>query len=72
MYINHRVRPSPPCRLQPGEMELGLGIHGEPGYQKAGWLPAQQLVPQMLQRVLDYGGGALGVHGSDARLDFGR
>jgi hypothetical protein len=47
------------ARIKPGEMEVGLGIHGEPGYLKQAWQPARELVPAMLQRVLGYGGQQL-------------
>ena len=50
----------PPCcpplpliaRLGAGEIEIGLGIHGEPGYCKAPLQPAQPLVQRMLQQMV--------------------
>ena len=35
------------CRIQPGEMELGLGIHGEPGASKEPLKPVNQIVAQV-------------------------
>ena len=32
-------------------MELGLGIHGEPGCSKVAWEPVDKLVPHMLQTM---------------------
>jgi dihydroxyacetone kinase len=53
-------------RIKPGEMEVGLGIHGEPGYLRQAWQPARELVPSMLQRVLGYGGLPLASRPEDA------
>ena len=39
------------CRIQPGEMELGLGIHGEPGASKGPLKPVDQIVAQVMQYV---------------------
>jgi hypothetical protein len=54
----------PSARLGPDDVELGLGIHGEPGFETARWLTLEDLVPRMLRRVLGYksgpGGGAAG------------
>lgn len=47
----------PSTRLGPDDVELGLGIHGEPGYETARWAPLEALVPRMLARVLAYNGG---------------
>ena len=35
-----------------GEMELGMGIHGEPGVQKGPLLTADEIAGQMLDRIL--------------------
>ena len=32
------------CRIGPGEMELGLGIHGEPGASKGPLKPVDEIV----------------------------
>ena len=42
------------CRIQPGEMELGLGIHGEPGASKGALKPVDQIVAQV-SRDASYG-----------------
>ena len=42
------------CRIQPGEMELGLGIHGEPGASKGPLKPVDQIVAQV-SRDASYG-----------------
>lgn len=39
-------------RLEPGQMELGLGIHGEPGAERRPALPAWDVVRIVLERVL--------------------
>ncbi|KAI8465485.1 MAG: dihydroxyacetone kinase family protein [Monoraphidium minutum] len=44
----------PSTRLGPEDIELGLGIHGEPGYETAPWAPLDRLVPAMLTRILDF------------------
>ncbi|MGE5508548.1 MAG: dihydroxyacetone kinase subunit DhaK [Chitinophagales bacterium] len=44
----------PTFELNDGEMEIGMGIHGEPGVQgKAPLAPADQVVDQMLQPILE-------------------
>ncbi len=35
------------CRIAPGQMELGLGIHGEPGASKAALQPVDEIVSQV-------------------------
>ena len=47
----------PATRLGPGDIEVGLGAHGEPGYEKRPWQPLDVLIPSMLARILSYGGG---------------
>eukprot|EP00195_Chlamydomonas_chlamydogama_P006031 CAMPEP_0202906546 /NCGR_PEP_ID=MMETSP1392-20130828/39357_1 /ASSEMBLY_ACC=CAM_ASM_000868 /TAXON_ID=225041 /ORGANISM="Chlamydomonas chlamydogama, Strain SAG 11-48b" /LENGTH=587 /DNA_ID=CAMNT_0049595115 /DNA_START=17 /DNA_END=1780 /DNA_ORIENTATION=+ len=41
----------PSDRLGPGEIEIGLGIHGEPGHTKAPAMPADELVGRMLSQI---------------------
>ncbi len=43
----------PGFSLEEGEIELGLGIHGEPGVRKAAIGPADAIVAEMLGRVLN-------------------
>ena len=38
-------------RLGPGEIEIGLGIHGEPGTSKVPAMPADELVERMLAQI---------------------
>ena len=38
--------------LEDDEIELGLGIHGEPGIEKAKLVSSEKLVEQLLQRIL--------------------
>lgn len=45
----------PSTRLGPGDVEIGLGIHGEPGYENAPWAPLDDLVQRMLRRLLSFG-----------------
>lgn len=52
---------APSDRLGPGEMEVGLGIHGEPGTFKTQVKAVDEVVELMLERVVGYRGGALGV-----------
>ena len=44
-------------RLGPNDMELGLGIHGEPGTQTLAMQPADQLTDRMLDMICDPDGG---------------
>ena len=39
--------------LGPDEMEIGMGIHGEPGIARGALKPADQIVDDMLDRILD-------------------
>lgn len=49
---------SPPStRLGSEDIEIGLGIHGEPGYETCRWQPLEELVPRMMRRILGYQGG---------------
>ena len=43
-------------RLSATEMEMGLGIHGEPGTQKLPVLPADSIVDNMLSMICDTSG----------------
>eukprot|EP00898_Chlorokybus_atmophyticus_P005861 jgi/Chlat1/6276/Chrsp44S05867 len=43
----------PSERLPPGRMELGLGIHGEPGLEQRELCPVDDVVRLILQRILD-------------------
>lgn len=46
----------PSLRLGPTEIELGLGIHGEPGVQRATLTPVDTLVPVVIDRIVSAGG----------------
>ncbi len=35
-----------------GQMDFGLGIHGEPGISSAGWMPASELAAALVETVL--------------------
>lgn len=35
-----------------GSMDFGLGIHGEPGVESVGWIPARSLAGQLVDRLL--------------------
>lgn len=39
--------------LGPQELELGMGIHNEPGFLKTNMMPAKQLVTQMMDMLID-------------------
>ncbi|GBF98253.1 3,4-dihydroxy-2-butanone kinase [Raphidocelis subcapitata] len=52
----------------PHAIELGLGIHGEPGFEKGQPAPLEELVPRMLRRVLGYRGAAHAALNSGAPL----
>ncbi|WP_152658479.1 dihydroxyacetone kinase subunit DhaK [Oceanobacillus sp. CFH 90083] len=43
----------PNFTLDEDEIELGLGIHGEPGVEKKKMMPADELVDIMMERILD-------------------
>ena len=47
------------------EMEIGIGIHGEPGVERKGIAPADQIVDEMLQKILgdsvDFSGSEVAV-----------
>jgi len=48
----------PSFELAENEMELGLGIHGEPGAQRTSLQPADQLVETLLTKILRHGLGS--------------
>ncbi|XP_055053504.1 triokinase/FMN cyclase [Misgurnus anguillicaudatus] len=43
----------PSFQLPPGEMELGLGIHGEPGIKRSKVTPANEVVKTMISHMTD-------------------
>ena len=43
----------PGFSLGEGEIELGLGIHGEPGVRKARIMPADAIVDEMLGKIIN-------------------
>jgi dihydroxyacetone kinase len=45
----------PSFELGEGEMELGLGIHGEPGAKRAQLQPADELTGTLLRQILEHG-----------------
>ena len=45
-------RGEPLFTVDPDRIELGLGIHGEPGVASVGWMPADELAGVMADRVL--------------------
>lgn len=42
----------PNFQVPAGEMEIGMGIHGEPGVRRGPLLPADQVVDDLLDRIL--------------------
>ena len=50
----HLLTALAPCRLGADEMEVGLGIHGEPGAERTKLVPVDKLVP-----LVRRGGGSL-------------
>jgi D-erythrulose 4-kinase len=43
---------SPLFTVQPGQMDFGLGIHGEPGISSAAWMPASKLASGLVEALL--------------------
>jgi dihydroxyacetone kinase-like protein len=43
----------PTFELPEGEMEIGMGIHGEPGVRRGALEPAAQIAEQLTARILD-------------------
>ena len=42
----------PLFHVERGQMDFGLGIHGEPGISSAAWMPSAQLARQLVESVL--------------------
>jgi len=42
----------PNFELGPDEIELGIGIHGEPGRERTRWRPAREIVARMAEAIL--------------------
>lgn len=42
----------PLFEVKRGQMEFGLGIHGEPGISSAAWMPAKELATALVEKVL--------------------
>jgi dihydroxyacetone kinase len=54
----------PTFTLGEGEMEIGLGLHGEPGRRRARLEPADRIVDEMMELILadlDYGGSDVAI-----------
>ena len=54
----------PGFELADGEMEMGGGIHGEPGVRRAAMEPVDAMVDEMLEKILgdiDYSGHEVAV-----------
>lgn len=54
----------PGFQLEENEIEIGTGIHGEPGVRKGNWEPADAIADQMLEKILadiDYTGAEVAV-----------
>ncbi len=47
-----RARPPAPFCLAPDEMELGVGIHGEPGRRKVKMAPADEIADDLVEAIL--------------------
>ena len=43
---------APLFQVEPGTMDFGLGIHGEPGISSAPWMPARELAAKLVDTVL--------------------
>lgn len=43
---------APLFRVEPGTMDFGLGIHGEPGVSSVAWMPGAELAAELVQKVL--------------------
>ncbi len=42
----------PLFHVEPGRMEFGLGIHGEPGVKSTDWMPAKDLAKNLVDAIL--------------------
>lgn len=58
----------PPSGPGDGEMELGLGIHGEPGARRCSAMPSLATVEHLLGQILSAFGSE---HGGGGRLEAG-
>lgn len=51
----------PTFELPEDELEIGMGVHGEPGVERAKMMTADELVPKMMERIyaddLEFGSG---------------
>ncbi len=45
-------RPEPLFRVAPGTIEMGLGIHGEPGVGTIDWIPARELADVLVDHLI--------------------
>jgi dihydroxyacetone kinase-like protein len=52
---------APTFDIGPAEMEMGVGIHGEPGRRRMPWMPAEKIVEALLEPLV-----------ADLRLGAGR
>lgn len=43
---------APTFEIGPGDMEVGVGIHGEPGRYRAAWMPADRIAALLLEPIL--------------------
>ncbi len=43
---------APLFHVEPGQMDFGLGIHGEPGISSAPWMPASELAASLVEKIL--------------------
>jgi dihydroxyacetone kinase len=43
---------APLFEVEQGQMDFGLGIHGEPGISSAPWMPARELAAKLVETVL--------------------
>ena len=42
----------PSFEIEDDEMEIGMGIHGEPGIRRGKLEPADQIVDEMLEKIV--------------------
>jgi phosphoenolpyruvate---glycerone phosphotransferase subunit DhaK len=56
----------PTFALGPDEVEVGIGIHGEPGRERIGWEPADRLTDRLARPVIE----DLGLTGGEGVLVF--
>ncbi|GBG69313.1 hypothetical protein CBR_g4012 [Chara braunii] len=53
------------ARMRAGQIELGLGIHGEPGAMLSNMQPVEDIVSHMLETILSKSSGYLTLKGGD-------